>query len=267
MVAKIFFSTSFLITRLALMPSFSESSLTVMPSETVISRSMGGGAAALLAPRRAFEVDPLPVPDRDDDRARPAWPDAAAAVRWESAWPARRAAAKWDAACCGRRHAPALQAGAADTGTTHDRLAGTNGAAIDRLAGNGRRAASRHARTSCLRLSLARRWTGLLLLQPRHHVGTRRNHRTRRRLSGKIRAWLRAQRGSWSWRSQWRSCFGRRRRGAGDRWTRKCDGRRRHRRRGTGRRWQRLPGTRQDLARARRRKWAGRNGTRAQRRM
>ena len=32
MVAKIFFSTSFLITRLALMPSFSESSLTVMPS-------------------------------------------------------------------------------------------------------------------------------------------------------------------------------------------------------------------------------------------
>ena len=46
MVAKIFFSTSFLITRLALMPSFSDSSLTVMPSETVISRSMGGGAAS-----------------------------------------------------------------------------------------------------------------------------------------------------------------------------------------------------------------------------
>ncbi len=159
------------------------------------------------------------------------------------------------------------RSGAADTGPAHYRLAGTNGAAIDGLARDGRRAASRHAGSSSLLLSLSRRWTGLLLLQARHHVGARRDHRTRCRLSGEILAWLRAQRGSWSWRSQWRTCFGRRWRGAGDRWTRKCDGRRRHRRRGTGRRWQRLPGTRQDLARARRRKWAGRNGTRAQRRM
>ncbi len=55
MVAKTFFvSTSFLITRLALTPSFSESSLTVMPSETVISRSIGGGAAAIERRRAAF---------------------------------------------------------------------------------------------------------------------------------------------------------------------------------------------------------------------
>ena len=45
MVAKIFLSTSFLISRLAFTPNFSESSLTVMPSEIVISRSIGGGAA------------------------------------------------------------------------------------------------------------------------------------------------------------------------------------------------------------------------------
>ena len=45
MVAKIFLSTSRLITRLALTPNFSDSSLTVMPSAMVISRSMGGGAA------------------------------------------------------------------------------------------------------------------------------------------------------------------------------------------------------------------------------
>ena len=43
MVAKMLRSTSFLITRLALTSSFSESSLTVMPSEMVISRLMGGG--------------------------------------------------------------------------------------------------------------------------------------------------------------------------------------------------------------------------------
>src|SRR5437763_253540 len=47
MVAKILRSTSFLITMLDLISSFSESSLTVMPSEIVISRVMGGGAAGV----------------------------------------------------------------------------------------------------------------------------------------------------------------------------------------------------------------------------
>ena len=43
MVAKMPLSSSFLITRLAFTSSFSESSLTVMPSEMVICRLMGGG--------------------------------------------------------------------------------------------------------------------------------------------------------------------------------------------------------------------------------
>ena len=46
MVAKILRSTSFLMTRLDLTPSFSDSSLTVMPSPIVISRSIGGGATS-----------------------------------------------------------------------------------------------------------------------------------------------------------------------------------------------------------------------------
>ena len=45
MVAKMPRSTSFLMTKLAFTSSFSESSLTVMPSEMVMSRLMGGGAA------------------------------------------------------------------------------------------------------------------------------------------------------------------------------------------------------------------------------
>ena len=59
MVANIFFSTSFLITRFAFTPSFSESSLTVMPSATVISRSIGGGDVALLPFRRSFAKNPF----------------------------------------------------------------------------------------------------------------------------------------------------------------------------------------------------------------
>ena len=49
-VARIFFSIRRFTTMVALMPSFSESSRTVIPSATVISRSMGGGSNAS-APR------------------------------------------------------------------------------------------------------------------------------------------------------------------------------------------------------------------------
>ena len=51
MVAKIFFSTSFLMTRLRLDAELLGKFLEVTPSEIVISRSMGGGADGLLAPR------------------------------------------------------------------------------------------------------------------------------------------------------------------------------------------------------------------------
>ena len=123
--------------------------------------------------------------------------------------------------------------------STHHRLAGTNGAAIDGLAGDGRGAARGHSRPwGLLLLSLTRERTRLLLLQARHHVGTRRNHGARGRLSSQIRTRLRTQRRSRSWRRQWRCRFAgsrwRRRRGAGHRLRRHSDGRRRQRRGGRG---------------------------------
>jgi hypothetical protein len=138
---------------------------------------------------------------------------------------------------------------ASHSGSTHHRLAGTNGAAIDRLAGDGRGAARGHPRPrGLLLLSLPREWTRLLLLQARHHVGTRRYDGARGRLSSQIRTRLRTQRCSRGWRRQWRSRFARsrwrsRRCGAGHRLRWHSDGRRRQRRRGRRRR-QGLPRSR-----------------------
>jgi hypothetical protein len=78
---------------------------------------------------------------------------------------------------------------------THDWLARTNGTTINRLARDWRGAAGRHSWTRRLR-RLARSRTGLL--QPRDHIGTRWNDRTRRRLPRKIGPWLRPQRRAWS---------------------------------------------------------------------
>jgi hypothetical protein len=156
----------------------------------------------------------------------------------------------------------------ADARSTHHGLAGTNRTAIDGLAGDGRGAASRHAGPGGLRLYLSRRRTGLLLLEPRHHIGARRHYRTRGRLSSEIGARLRAQRRSRCRRRERRSRFARRRdcrwRSAGLRLRWKRDGCRRHRR-GGSRRGQGLTWSRQDLTRARRwnrpcRNWTGTQG-------
>src|SRR5579883_558715 len=70
-VAKMLRSTSFLITRLALTSNFSESSLTVMPSEMVMARLMGGDLARLAAgwPGAGFSL-PAPLADRAADEPR-----------------------------------------------------------------------------------------------------------------------------------------------------------------------------------------------------
>ena len=154
---------------------------------------------------------------------------------------------------------------AANTGAAHHRLAGTNGAAIDWLAWDRRGTASRHpGPRSLLLLYLSWRRTGLLLLQARHHIRTRRHHGARGRLSSEIRARLRAQGCSWSWARQRMGRFGCRRRGTGHRMRGQSYRRWRHRRR-RSRRGQRLPRTRKDLARTRRGHGASRNGASAHR--
>ena len=147
-------------------------------------------------------------------------------------WSARAA---WTARTTGRA--------TTNTGTAHHWLSRTNGATIDGLAGNRRGTASRHSGPWSLLLYLSWRRTGLLLLQARHHIGTRRHHGTRGRLSSEIRARLRAQRCSWSWTSQRSGRFGCRRRGACHWMCRQSYRRWRHRRRRSWR-WQRLPRTR-----------------------
>jgi hypothetical protein len=71
-----------------------------------------------------------------------------------------------------------------NSGTPHDGLARTNGAAINGLAGDRGGTASGHARPRCLRLHLTGRRT--CLLQSRHHIRTWRNYRTCRWLAGQI---------------------------------------------------------------------------------
>jgi hypothetical protein len=183
--------------------------------------------------------------------------------RWvQRARPAKRSWAAWAA-----RAAWTTGRAAANTGAAHHRLAGTNGAAIDWLAWDRRGTASRHpGPRSLLLLYLSWRRTGLLLLQARHHIGTRRHHGARGRLSSEIRARLRAQRRSWSWAGQRSGRFGWRRRGAGHRMRGQSYRRWRQGRRRSCR-WHRLPRTRQDLARTRRGHGASRNWTSANWRM
>lgn len=117
-----------------------------------------------------------------------------------------------------RRRASSASAWTGNSGPTHDGLAGTNGTAINGLAGHWRGATSRHAGPRRLRLGLARGRTGLL--QPRHHIRTRRNHRTRGGLAGQIgTSWGGSQRHRGR-RS--RSFHGRRGRSAGCGRTRGC---------------------------------------------
>ncbi len=143
---------------------------------------------------------------------------------------------------------------ASQTRSAHDGLARTNGSTINRLAGNGRSAPGRHSRTRGLR-NLAGSRTSLL--QARHHVGARWNHRTRGRLTCEIRPGLRAQRSSWNRRRRGRRWTGSSRSsvGSGDRSSRQSDRCGRHWRRS---RWsscrQGLPRAGKNLSRPRRRR-------------
>jgi hypothetical protein len=112
------------------------------------------------------------------------------------------------------RRASSASARAGNTRPTHDGLAGTNGAAINGLAGHWRGTTRGHAGARRLRLSLARRGTGLL--QARHHIRAWRNHRTRGGLAGEIGA---GRGGSQRHGRRWSRSFdsGRRRRTGGRR--------------------------------------------------
>jgi hypothetical protein len=144
----------------------------------------------------------------------------------------------------------------AHAGAAHDGLSRTNGAAINRLAGHGRGTTSRHAGARRWRLGLAGSGTRLRLLQPRHHVRTRRNHRAHYGLSSQGWPGLSSERQSGRWRT------GRGRRSGS------CSQRRRRWRWSRG---QRLARARKNLAGARgwgrRRCRPGRNGSGSQRRM
>ena len=109
MVAKMLRSISFLITRLALTSSFSESSLTVMPSEMVISRLMGGGPASTWrrCGRRIFSSSCRSRGCGRDGRLSPGRPRAGSTGGGASPAPCGRA--RWDAAGAVR---PATRRGA-----------------------------------------------------------------------------------------------------------------------------------------------------------
>ena len=122
------------------------------------------------------------------------------------------------AKCSGGR-TPWRRRTASHSGPAHNGLAGANRAAIDGLPGHGRGTAGGQTWPRGL-LHLTGRWTRLL--EPGHHVGTRRNHWTRGWLSGQmltrgvlsgqmlssgIRARLRPQRGSRRWHRRWRRGF------------------------------------------------------------
>ena len=140
MVAKMPRSISFLMTRAALTSSFSESSLTVMPSEMVISRLMGGGPASTWRRVRAQDLLFLDALARLAalGRLSPGRPRGCSTGGGASPGP-MRAAATWDAAgAADRRGVRRAGAPGRTPGRGHHRLAGTNGTAINRLAGNGR---------------------------------------------------------------------------------------------------------------------------------
>ncbi len=179
----------------------------------------------------------------------------------QSAGPAKRSGASRTA---GSRRA------AAHTGSTHYRLAGTNGPAIDGLAGDGRGTASRHARPRAL---AGCTWPGAgrVCCCCRRATMSGRGGTTGRAAGCPARFGRGCGRngvpGVGDAMAQ-RDCraFAGRRRSAGHRMGWNRDGRGRHRSRGSGWR-QGLPRSRQDLAGARRGNGARGNGTRAQRGM
>ena len=120
--------------------------------------------------------------------------------------------------------------------TTHQRLTRTHRTGINRTPRHRTRRTRRHPRTRRRRRSRCRRTR----TQSRHHVGTRRHHRTRGGLTSQIGTLLRPQ-------------------GCSGRWH--CP-RSRHRRGRSSRRYG-LSRSRQDLTWTRRRNGPGRNRTRA----
>jgi hypothetical protein len=160
------------------------------------------------------------------------------------------------------------------SGPPHDGLAGANRTTVDGLSGNHCRTASGQPGPRSLRLHLTGRRTRLL--QPCHHVGTRRHNRPRRRLTSQTLTRLRPQGRArrrhcgLDWHRR-RPCFGRRLRawrGSGPgHWSSWNRNRRRRHWRGRRSRWYGLSRPRQDLPRSRRRDRTSRNRTGAQRGM
>ena len=189
MVAKILRSTSFLITRLALTPSFSESSLTVMPSEMVISRLIGGGPAIdsrRRCGRRIFSSARAVALLR---RGWDAGPDARGAADRRSAAAGPGSMRRRESDACGRGRRPsgtARTSGRAGRTPVWLPAAGRDEWDLDRSAGR------EPATTPADRGTPGRGGAGCAgiagrggLLQAWQHIGARRNHGPRGRLTGK----------------------------------------------------------------------------------
>ena len=175
MVAKMPRSTSFLITKLAFTSSFSESSLTVMPSEMVISRLMGGGAAASrrdLGPQYFFFGLALTVAGA---AALKLWAAGSLVGRRR-----RRTRSEQSATARGGMHRPRTagtlsgQNRAIDA-RLHGRRAWTRRSLIERLARARCLRTQRHAGTDRRRRLAGHGRTHLLLAQLGDKIGTRRN--------------------------------------------------------------------------------------------
>ncbi len=269
MVAKMPRSTSFLMTRSAFTSSFSESSLTVMPSEMVMSRLMGGGPAfdvPALRPERSLFFGTLATAARARASRRGGRARGFDRRRRQAGFHAGHA--KWDAAAADRRGASGSRAAgtrrAAGALARDDRLAGADGTAINGLAGNGRTAAAwerrdaaRRAHAGHGRARRARAWrqdrAAAELLDARwvdrqgdgwHGApgpagrGMRWTRRTRQRADAAWpgAAWRRggfrkAALTAWAARGPESTCPGR---GPGEPWAVARNGRRRPRRRGRG---------------------------------
>ena len=202
------------------MPSFSESSLTVMPSAMVISRSMGGGSNASRAARTPGADVPLPDPRRGGGRRASRLGRVAAAGIGRQR---RRLGAQRRSRMHRRVRGRAVHRAArgplgppGPPGPRIKRLARTHRTGINRTAGHRtRRARGRHSGTR-QRGSAGRRGR---LREPRHHVRPRRHHRPRRGLTGKIRFRGRTQRTASTDRRRGASCRSAGRAGsAGGRW-------------------------------------------------